>query len=135
MHPNAILQRAWSKYGRESFQWVVVERDIAQSELLAREQFHLAPLLPNRRDELFNLRVVASNNLGVRHTPEARAKISAANQARGKPFCGRGHGFTTENTHYSGACGGRRKRSCRECRRIRTRAKRRRVTFMHTIRL
>lgn len=71
MHSNIILQNAWKKYGAGGFIFIVIERcpiDI----LLEREQHHI----DIKAD--YNICPTAGNTLGMKHTPEARAKIVEA---------------------------------------------------------
>jgi len=75
-HYNAHLQRAWDKYGEESFLFEVVEYCSLEA-LAEREQFWLdgiRQLVP-----VFNVGKCADCPVrGQHHTPEAKAKISAA---------------------------------------------------------
>ena len=141
-HANARLQNAWNKYGPESFEWVILESDVPESNLIIREQFHLAPYLPQQRSVLFNIRSDARSNLGMVHSPEARQKISDANRERwslyprsreeilrtveaaaaarrARTHCKRGHELTPENTYIENAG---HYRVCRICRRDMKRA-------------
>ena len=75
-HHSIYLQRAWNKYGEKSFMFEVIELVMPWS-LLDREQYWLDKLKPE-----FNVSSLAqcpSSWKGRKHTPETRAKISAAN--------------------------------------------------------
>ena len=81
-HRNWHLQAAFSKYGESAFVFSVLEHTEV-SQLILREQYHLDTLSP-----AYNILPIAGSRLGRRHTPEARAKMSAAK--RGKPNPHRG---------------------------------------------
>lgn len=143
-HANDRLQKAWRKYGEAAFEWTLLEHGIPESDLVEREQAFLAPYLPERRVRLFNIRPNARSNLGMRHSPEARAKIAqssrqmwrekprsreqierlisqAAAARRARTHCKRGHELTPENTYIENAG---HYRVCRTCRRDVKRARR-----------
>lgn len=67
-HCNIILQNAWNKYGADSFIFIVNEQCSADM-LLEREQHHI-----NIKSD-YNICPTAGNTLGMKHTPEAIAKI------------------------------------------------------------
>lgn len=75
-HENSYLQRAWDKYGEEAFEFIIIE-ECPVEQLLVREQ-HYIDLHPVR----YNLCPAAGSPLGYKHTPEAKAKISAAGKGR-----------------------------------------------------
>lgn len=77
-HHSLALQRAFDKYGESAFEFVVLE--IAQpGELLLREQ---AVMDANPGRKLYNSSRTAGNCLGVKHTTETRAKLSAQRKGR-----------------------------------------------------
>lgn len=73
-HHNAILQRSWAKHGEAAFEFLVIE-EVPQEALLIAEQ-HWIDLWWG--DKLYNRRRDAASNLGVLHSDEAKAKMSAA---------------------------------------------------------
>jgi len=77
-HPNIILQRACNKYGLETmhFQPVELVKDI--NNLTTREQYYLDTLDPK-----YNIRRVANNNLGMKHSGKTKEKIS---KSKAQPF-------------------------------------------------
>lgn len=79
-HPNCHLQRAWSKYGRESFFFRVVEHVSDSRCLISREQFFIDALSPE-----FNICRVAGSRAGTKASPELRAKLSAAHLGKPSP--------------------------------------------------
>ena len=75
-HDNRYLQRAWDKHGAESF--VFEPLFICdKSMLLFYEQRTLDTLAPD-----YNLTPTAGSSLGVKHTPETRARMSEANKGK-----------------------------------------------------
>lgn len=74
-HINAHLQNAYNKYGREAFDFEILETididDNIKDKLLKREQFWIDNLKPE-----YNILLVAGSNLGYRHTEETKKKIS-----------------------------------------------------------
>lgn len=77
-HHSEHLQRAWDKYGAGAFVFEVIERcDVDQ--MIAREQHHLDTQQPE-----YNTAPRAGSSLGVKHTEETRARMSAA--AKGKIY-------------------------------------------------
>jgi len=76
-HQNQHLQRAYNKYGRDSLEFSVLE-ECPTELLLEREQSWIDTLKPE-----FNMRLVAGSCRGMKHSPETRARQSAA--LKGKP--------------------------------------------------
>lgn len=74
-HINAHLQNAYNKYGREAFDFEILETididDNIKDKLLKREQFWVDNLKPE-----YNVLLVAGSNLGYHHTEETKKKIS-----------------------------------------------------------
>ena len=70
-HKNRHLQNAWNKYGRDCFVFSVIEY-CDKEILIQREQFYIDTMRPE-----YNLSPVAGNSLGVKHTDEMRARVSA----------------------------------------------------------
>lgn len=76
-HENKILQRAWDKYGEESFTWtVIVECD--PEHVLLFEQFEIDSRRSWDRRFGFNICRIAGNTRGRKHGEDARSKIAAA---------------------------------------------------------
>lgn len=70
-HHSKHLQAAWNLYGREGFDFVVLERcDI--ENLIATEQKYLDELHPE-----YNTNPIAGNMLGFRFSEERKARMSA----------------------------------------------------------
>lgn len=78
-HHCVPLQRAWRKYGEGAFDFIILEEVADRSRLLIREQAWMDSR-PGR--ETYNMAKVAGSRLGMKNSPEMRAKISAANKGR-----------------------------------------------------
>ena len=76
-HYNVRMQRCWDKYG--IFEFSVLET-CAVDCLIVREQFYLDKYFSNLQN--VNIAPKSNSSLGTTHTPEARAKISAARKNR-----------------------------------------------------
>jgi group I intron endonuclease len=80
-HGNKHLQSAWTKYGEDSFSFVVLER-CPPEKCVAREQFWIDKL--NAANPLFgyNISPKAGSCLGMKLTQEQRLKIGKALKGR-----------------------------------------------------
>lgn len=72
-HHSPRLQRAWDKYREDQFEWQVLERCPVE-QLTEREQFWMDLLRPL----LYNHCPAAGSVLGVKRSPETRARMAAA---------------------------------------------------------
>lgn len=79
LHNNPHLQRSWKKYGADSFVFSVLEY-AGLENLIVREQHYIDQAFAAGRT--FNVRRVAERNAGCKHSPETRARISAALRGR-----------------------------------------------------
>ena len=82
-HPNRYLQRAWEKYGEESFEFEILEFVDSFENLTGREQFWIDQEQSHQRDKGYNLSPTAKSILGYRFSDEQKAKVSAG--LKGKP--------------------------------------------------
>jgi group I intron endonuclease len=69
IHPNRHLQRAFNKYGEESFTHEVLELCSAE-DCIVREQYYIDLLNPH-----YNICRIAGNSLGQKRSEETRRKI------------------------------------------------------------
>lgn len=83
-HHSRYLQAAWSKYGTESFEFVVLELVMSPDDLLARENEWIVSSKAADYRHGFNCCPVAGSQLGMKHGDEARSKMSAAHKGRKK---------------------------------------------------
>ena len=70
-HHSIILQNSWNKYGKENFEFIVIEDNIEKEKLIEREQFYIDTFNPK-----FNCSKTAGSPLGVKHTLQARINMS-----------------------------------------------------------
>lgn len=81
-HRNAHLQAAWNKYGKNAFEFGVLEHMGNPRKLYLAEQFWM-DVYREEGTDLYNFGHAAINPmLGQTHTEEARRKISAANKGK-----------------------------------------------------
>lgn len=87
-HNNIYLQRAWNKYGEDSFKIFIVE-NCAEIDTTRREKLfikNLNTLIPNG----FNISEdTVAPMLGRKHSPESLAKISIASSGESNGMFGR----------------------------------------------
>lgn len=76
-HYNLRLQRAYSKYGSNAFDWEIIQFVDNKTQLIAREQFWMNFFVPK-----YNGRPIANSPLGTKASAETRAKVSAASTGR-----------------------------------------------------
>lgn len=77
-HHSQRLQFAVNKYGITAFDWEIIEIVSDKTQLIAKEQFWIDFFKPK-----YNGRKLANSPLGMRHSPETRAKMSASAKKRG----------------------------------------------------
>lgn len=77
-HHSAPLQRAWNKYGEAAFKFLPI-LTCAKSMLLFYEQQLLDKVKPE-----YNVALTAGSALGVKRSPESRAKMSAAKKGKAR---------------------------------------------------
>jgi group I intron endonuclease len=84
-HHSIVLQRSWDKHGKAAFAFEILEAVADLTKLVGREQFwidHLNAACPERG---FNRSPTAGSPLGTKHSPETRAKHSAARKGKTMP--------------------------------------------------
>ena len=79
IHHSVKLQRAWNKYGKDAFAWMILE-EVVKDRLIEREQHwmdrHHAAVAG------YNHAARAGSCFGVRHTDETKKKVSEANKLK-----------------------------------------------------
>lgn len=80
IHGNKKLQRSWNKYGREAFEFLILQEVENKSDLLTIEQQWIdsSQCIKNG----YNILPVAGSRLGVKQTEEHKKKISIANSGK-----------------------------------------------------
>lgn len=87
-HSNPHLQSAFNKYGKEAFEWAILEDGLADKDLAGREQFWLDEY--RRHGKVYNYGECAANNRrGVALSAETCRKMSEANKGKNNPQWGR----------------------------------------------
>lgn len=90
-HNNKYLQRAWNKYGENSFEFSVIEEVSDKSILRDREQYYIQ--LTNCSNHFIGYNLLNNTNigLGVSASDEIKAKISEACSGEKNGNYGREH--------------------------------------------
>ena len=82
-HRNQRLQHAWNKYGADMFAWEVLEHAEGHEAVLACEQRWIDHYWGGRMGvDCYNANRTAGSTAGHVHSPETRAKMSAAARER-----------------------------------------------------
>lgn len=83
-HHCKPLQNSWNKYGEPCFKFSILEQhDVVSADLLTEREQHYVDVLSARvQDGGFNVAPVAGSNIGVKYSPESKAKMSAAQKGR-----------------------------------------------------
>jgi group I intron endonuclease len=77
-HHSFHLQSAWDKYGKQSFTFDILEEVANPVHLLAYEQVYLDYYKSFERDKGYNICKVAGSTYGLKHSEEAKQKMSEA---------------------------------------------------------
>lgn len=79
-HKNKKLQASFNKYGKEVFEFYVLELVENKELLIEREQFHI-----NERKPWFNINLIANSSLGVKRSDETKEKLRKQNSGLKHP--------------------------------------------------
>lgn len=82
IHDNTHLQSAWNKYGKEKFEFSILEFVPDINILLEREQFWMDKYQCYKRDFGYNMLPTAGSPDGNRLSKETRKRISESNKGR-----------------------------------------------------
>jgi len=124
-HGNRHLQRAFAKYGEDTFKFLLVEY-CDKSALIQREQYWIDRLKPQ-----FNIVQIAGIVCNTEKSLNHRLALSKALKGRRvgaalllsqKTHCPRGHEYSPENT-YTQSSRGRSSRVCKCCKLARDNAR------------
>jgi len=83
VHCNVHLQRAFDKYGEDTFAFEILEQ-VATMNLVECEQHYLDTLQPE-----YNMLPAAGSPLGYHHSLETRRKMSESRKGKGNPNYGK----------------------------------------------
>lgn len=86
-HHSIKLQRAWNKYGSEAFVFEILEECELENCIKCEQHYLNIILHANQDDNIFdnyglNINRVAGSRLGMRHSDEARIKMSNSRRGR-----------------------------------------------------
>lgn len=80
-HHSTRLQRAWTKYGADAFEFSILEV-APQEELLACEQKYLDLYKAYEPEHGYNICREGRNRAGAKHSASTKARIASSNQGR-----------------------------------------------------
>lgn len=80
-HPNSHLQSAWSRYGENSFSFIILKY-CSVEECVATEQKYIDAYTSFDRKFGYNISPTAGSRLGDKHSEEVKLKISKAGRGR-----------------------------------------------------
>lgn len=89
-HHSRFLQRCWTKYGADAFEFSVIVY-CHQDTVLMYEQFYIDELRPE-----FNTVPTAGSQRGLKHSDETRRKMSASRRRDFSPMTGKSHTAETK---------------------------------------
>jgi group I intron endonuclease len=96
-HINNKLQNAWNFYGKESFEFSIIEIT-NEMDLLLREQFYLDMFKPHMKEIGYNINPTSNGGDTLTHNPkgqilieEWRKKYSVLHKGKGNPMHGKKH--------------------------------------------
>ena len=75
-HHSNHLQRAWDKYGEDSFEFSILEQVDQKENLIPREQYYIDLHRSADRNNGYNMAPIAGSSLGVKHTEKTKQKYS-----------------------------------------------------------
>lgn len=81
-HSNRYLQRAWNKYGKENFDFQIIESIDSLINLIPREQHFIDNMMSYNKKYGYNLSPTAGSTLGVKYSEEAKLKIGLTHKGK-----------------------------------------------------
>jgi group I intron endonuclease len=81
-HHSEHLQHAWNKDGEQNFKFEVLEKVQSPLHLISYEQVYLDYYKSYERECGYNICKFAGSSLGIKHTEEAKQKMSEAKTGR-----------------------------------------------------
>jgi group I intron endonuclease len=98
-HDNDYLQKSWNKHGANRFELRILEEVLDVANLIVREQYWIDYYKTSDERYGYNIRKIASSNLGLKHTSETKEKIRKGNLGNNwmigvnNPFFGKTHTY------------------------------------------
>lgn len=84
IHHSRYLQAAWVKHGEQAFSFSILQEVEKRESLIEEENRWIAYLDASKRTAGYNLCVTAGSQLGMKHSDEARKRMSEAQKGRVK---------------------------------------------------
>jgi group I intron endonuclease len=81
-HHSCHLQSAWNIYGEQNFTFEIIQEVSNPEHLLAYEQVYLDYYKSHEREKGYNVCKVAGSHLGMKHSEEAKQKISEIHKGK-----------------------------------------------------
>lgn len=81
-HGSKHLQATWNKYGKENFEFKIIEEILDKTKLIEREQYWLDFYKSYDREKGYNTREKAEANYGLSPSVKTRKKISDGNKGK-----------------------------------------------------
>jgi group I intron endonuclease len=81
-HHSCLLQRAWKKYGEQSFKFEIIQEVSNPEHLIAYEQVYLDYYKSYEDDKGYNICKVAGSTYGITFTEESKKKLSESNKGK-----------------------------------------------------
>lgn len=91
IHDNKHLQSTFDKYGEKVFMFDVLAFVLQKEDLIPIEQFFINALKPE-----YNIAPMAGSQLGLKHSKEAKRKISKAMKGKPSGMLGKHHSKETK---------------------------------------
>ena len=88
-HVNNYLQNAWNKYGKDNFDFTIIE-ETAKEKLIEAEQKHLNEIKDDRRNLCYNLSFSAEGGGFTGHKHSEKSKKQTSEKLKGRPSPNRG---------------------------------------------
>jgi len=82
VHPNKHLLESFKRYGEHSFDFFILEEIEDLSLLTHREQYYLDLFKSYDKNNGYNLRKIAENNFGYKHSQESIEKFKIASTGK-----------------------------------------------------
>lgn len=82
IHCNSHLQNAWNKYGKENFEFSILEILNINDNIIEKEQYWIDTLNVKNKQVGYNLKLKAYSNLGYKYSEESKIKMSIAKKGK-----------------------------------------------------
>ena len=90
-HHSIYLQRAWNKYGKSNFDFIIVE-ECEKENCLKREQYYIDKMEPE-----YNICKNAGSTLGIKLNENYCKRLKMIRKGKSNPFYGKHHTEKTKN--------------------------------------